>query len=492
MRQREIPAAILHCMRGWFRLLPMPHRSLLCFAFLATAFALTAAEPARPNLVVFLTDDHSRADSSVYGSTDVKTPNMDRVARAGLVFDRAFVASPSCAPSRAALLTGLTPVQNGAEPNHSKPRAELKKLPAYLQELGYEVVSFGKVSHYQHTADYGFDHWAHDKYHEDIAVSAAIEWLRARKSTKPLAFFVGTNWPHVPWPQTGEGYTTDAVRIPTQHVDTPITREARTQYYAAIGRMDAELGAVFDAANEVLGANTFFLTTSDHGAQWPFGKWSLYENGIRTPMIAVWPGKIRAGVRTDAMVNWLDILPTLVDLGGGAAPVGLDGSSFARVLRGETAQHRDRIFTTHSSDGRWNIYPIRSVRTGEWKYIRNLHPEFYYATHVDLVKAADRPPYFDSWDAAAKTDAKAAAIVKRYHERPSEELYDLRADPEELKNLAVDPRHAARLAAMRDEVTAWMKAQGDEGKIYGTPRLLTDADRAEPRDPAAKAGKKKK
>lgn len=459
--------------------------------FVAAALALRAATPARPNLVVFITDDHTRADSSVYGSTDVKTPGMDRVARAGLVFDRAFVASPSCAPSRAALLTGLVPPRNGAEANHSKPRAELKKLPAYLQELGYEVVAFGKVSHYQHTADYGFDHWAHDKYHEDIAVSAAIEWLRARKSAKPLAFFVGTNWPHVPWPKTGEGYVADNVRVPAQHVDTPVTREARARYYAAVGRMDAELGAVFDAANEVLGPDTFFLTTSDHGAQWPFGKWSLYDDGIRTPMIAVWPGKIRAGARTDAMVSWLDILPTLIDVAGGPAPAGLDGTSFARVLRGETNTHRDRIFTTHSSDGRFNIYPTRSVRTGEWKYIRNLHPEFYYATHVDLVRGADAPLYFDSWVAAAKSDPRAAAVVRRYHERPAEELYDLRADPRELSNLAGDPRQAARLAELRAEVDGWMKANADEGKVFGTPRLLTDADRDSPRDPPTKGAKKK-
>src|SRR5689334_858457 len=94
---------------------------------------LGAAESGRPNIVVFLTDDHSLLDSTVYGSKEVRTPNMERVAAAGVTFDRAFVASPSCAPSRAALLTGLMPARNGAEPNHSKPRAELKKLPAYLK-----------------------------------------------------------------------------------------------------------------------------------------------------------------------------------------------------------------------------------------------------------------------------------------------------------------------------------------------------------------------
>jgi N-sulfoglucosamine sulfohydrolase len=121
-------------------------------AFLIAA-RVVAADASRPNLVIFLSDDHSLLDSTVYGATDVKTPNMQRLANAGLTFDRAFVASPSCAPSRAAMLTGLMPVRNGAEPNHSKPRAEIKKLPAYLHELGYEVAAFGKVSHYKHTVD---------------------------------------------------------------------------------------------------------------------------------------------------------------------------------------------------------------------------------------------------------------------------------------------------------------------------------------------------
>ena len=141
--------------------------SLLLVSLGLGAARLGAADAARPNLVVFLSDDHSMLDSTVYGSKEVKTPNMQRIADAGLTFERAFVASPSCAPSRAALLTGMMPARNGAEANHSKPRAEIKKLPAYLHDLGYEVVSFGKVSHYQHTGDYGFDYFAHDKYHED-------------------------------------------------------------------------------------------------------------------------------------------------------------------------------------------------------------------------------------------------------------------------------------------------------------------------------------
>jgi N-sulfoglucosamine sulfohydrolase len=467
----------------------MSPRFLLCWFVLLTASF--AAAPARPNLVVFLSDDHSLLDSTVYGAKDIRTPQMQRLAAAGMTLDRAFVASPSCAPSRAALLTGLMPVRNGAEANHSKPRAEIKKLPAYLKELGYEVVSFGKVSHYQHTGDYGFDFFAHDKYHEDICVSAAIKWLRARQSSKPLCLFVGTNWPHVPWPETPEGYEAAKILVPANHVDTLRTRESRAMYYTAVTRMDTELGEVFDTARAVLGNDTFFLTTSDHGAQWPFGKWNCYDGGIRTPMIAVWPGRITPGSRTSAMVSWIDILPTLVDVAGGAAPRAIDGRSFAGVLRGEAAQHRDRIFTTHSADGRFNIYPTRSVRTTDWKYIRNLRPEYYFSTHVDLVRSqSGGGGYFATWQEKAKSDAAAAAVVKRYHERPAEELYDLQADPLELKNLAADPRQATRLAALRAEVTAWMKANGDTGKTYGEPRLLADPKRAEPPPTAAKKNKK--
>lgn len=451
---------------------------------------LCAAQPARPNLVVFLSDDHSLLDSTVYGSKDVKTPHMQRLAQAGLTFERAFVVSPSCAPSRAALLTGLMPVRNGAEANHTRPRAEIKKLPAYLKELGYEVVSFGKVSHYQHTGDYGFDHFAHDKFHENVAIPEGIKWLRARRSDKPLCIFFGTNWPHVPWPAENEGFDPAKLTVPPTHIDTPRTREARAKYYAAVARMDAELGAGFDAANEVLGPNTLFLHTADHGAQWPFGKWSCYDAGIRTPMIAVWPGQIAPGTRTNAMVSWIDILPTLVEAGGGSVPKDIDGRSFVPVLRDPKRAHREKIFTTHSGDGRMNIYPTRSVRTADFKYIRNLNPAFYYTTHVDLVQAADGPGYFESWREKAKSDPAAAALLQRYHERPAEELYDLRNDPFELKNLAADPRHARELVARRLDVDTWMKANGDEGKTYGEPRLLTDPKRAEPPPPAAKKKKK--
>ncbi len=426
----------------------------------------------KPNIVFFISDDHSLRDSSVYGATDVKTPNMQRLSAAGMTFNKAFVASPSCAPSRAAFLTGLMPARNGAEPNHSRPHPNIKLITAYLHEQGYEVVAIGKVGHYNQTKEFGFDYVAHTGYHDDEAIPAAIEWLKKRTSKKPLAFFVGTNWPHVPWPKTGEGYDPAKVNVPPMHVDTPVSREWRTRYYAAVSRFDKELGEVFDATRAKLGPNTFFIHSSDHGSQWPFGKWNLYDEGIHVPLIVSWPGVVKAGTRTDAMVSWVDILPTIIEAAGGKPPSTLDGRSFMPVLRGKSKQSRDYIFTTHSGDGSFNVYPMRSVRTARWKYILNLHPEFAYTTHVD--KNANPDSYWASWQAAAATDTRAAAIIHRYRERPAEELYDLNADPNELNNLAAKPEQAEIKRKLRGELEAWMTAQGDKRTIFGQQTLLTE------------------
>lgn len=443
-------------------------------AFIAVLHSADATAPEKPDLVIFITDDHSQLDSQPYGSKILRTPNMQRLADAGLTFTRAYVASPSCAPSRAALLTGLMPARNGSEANHSKPRAELKKWPAYFQALGYEVVAFGKVSHYKHTVDYGFDSFAHDTFHDHAGIPAAVEFLKKRDRTKPLCLFVGSNWPHVPWPEKDLGYDPKDLPLPAGSVDTPQTREWRARYAAAVTKADDDLGLILDAARASLGEQTLFLMTGDHGAQWPFGKWNVYEAGVCVPLIISWPGVIQGGQRTDAMVSWVDLLPTLLQAAGGAEPKEIDGRSFLPVLRGEKTDHRDRIFTTHSNDGRKNIYPMRSVRVGDWKYIRNLHPEFAFTTHIDLGGDFGERDYFKTWVAAAKTDPAAAGILERYHARPAEELYDLASDPHEQRNLAGESAHHEKLKSLRSELDAWMHEQGDQQSVLAKPRLLSD------------------
>jgi uncharacterized sulfatase len=236
------------------------------FVLTTIAFAVLAVRgTAAPGIVVVIADDLGWADCSPYGGKDVPTPNIARLAKDGLTFTHAFVTSPSCAPSRAALLTALDPMRNGAMLNHSRPRADVKKWPAYFKELGYEVVAFGKVAHYAQVTEYGFDQASHFKYHEDDCIQAAVKWLAARKSDKPLCLMVGTNWPHVPWPKESP-ISPSALTLPPTLVDTTETRQARARYLAAVANADRDLGLVYDAVGKHLGRDTLFLFSSDHGS----------------------------------------------------------------------------------------------------------------------------------------------------------------------------------------------------------------------------------
>jgi uncharacterized sulfatase len=426
-----------------------------------------------PNIVVFLSDDHGYLDTSIAGAREFRTPNLEQLAKGGITCTHVFATSPSCAPSRASILTGMMPMRSGSMLNHQSPRAGVKKLPAYLHEIGYEVVAFGKVAHYKQGKDYGFDLVSHDDFHNDDCVNAAVKFLDSWKGGKPLCLLVGTNWPHVPWPEVGADSesTSDNVNAggaafnpPPTHVDTPETRVWRARYAAAVERFDHDLGLVYHAAKTRLGPNLLFIHCSDHGAQWPFGKWNLYDSGTRVPFVATWPGVIKPGTHSDAMISLADVLPTIVEAAGGNPPTAIDGRSFMDVLSGHTSRHRDCIFTTHSGDGRINAYPMRAVRTRDWKYIRNLDPAGEHTTHIDRGKKVDGNTYWRSWLKRTKTDSTAAAIVDRYHHRPVEELYDLRNDPHEQHNLAHDEQHADVLRDLRAEVDGWLRAQGDAGQ----------------------------
>jgi uncharacterized sulfatase len=444
----------------------MPRFVLLSVALLACLSSVLICRAAeKPNLVVFISDDHSYRDTSVAGAGDIETPNFARISHQGMTFTRAFAVSPTCAPSRAAFLTGLWPIQNGAMFNHQAPKPELKKLPAYLQELGYEVVAFGKVAHYGQTKQYGFDHFEHDTFHDDVCVEAAIRWLDKRESNKPLCLMVGTNWPHVPWPKRDPGIEPQQLKLPPTHVDTPKTRQARSRYYTAVRRMDNDLGALHDAAYKKLGDNTLFIHFADHGAQWPFAKWNLYDAGLHVPFLAVWPGVIKPDTKCEQLTTLLDLLPTLIAAAGGEVPANLPGHSLLPAVLGEANGAADHVFATHSGDGKMNEYPMRSVQTERWKYIRNLSPAGTFTTHIDKGVAVDGADYWATWVQRAETDLAAAAIVERYHHRPAEEFYDLSADPFEQHNLVDDSAHGETLTELRKAVDSWMHENGDQGLV---------------------------
>lgn len=423
-----------------------------------------------PNLVVYLADDLSARDIGTYGSNKIATPAIDQLAADGMTFERAFVASPSCAPSRAAMLTGLMPARNGAEENHTFPNRDLIRLPSILATMGYQTAAFGKVTHEKKPAAYGFET-------SDLAKDFPVlrenvhRFLSQRTDERPLALFVGTSSPHVPWPDrtTVDPNTTD---LPPNLLDTPRTRVQRSRYLQEVIELDAYLGELRELTQKHLNTDTVFVFSSDHGAQFPFSKWTLYDEGIRVPLIVSWPERIAKSSRTTAMVSWVDLLPTLIDVAGGEVPIDLDGRSFASILFGKTSQGRKRIFTTHSGDRMMNVYPIRSIRTDRFKYIRNLHPEFAFTTHIDLLLRETSGDYFREWTERAESDSNAAEIVAKHHGRPAEELYDVLNDPYELENLAGQSQHKATLQSLSDELDLWISDQGDKLTVFHEPLQL--------------------
>ena len=289
-----------------------------------------------------------------------------------------------------------------------------------------------------------------------------------RTADGPLCLMVGDRRPHVPWTKDSI-YEPEDAGLPPYLIDTPETRAHRARYFSDITGLDIEFGKVMELAKQNLGDDIIFVFTSDHGGQWPFGKWNLYDAGIRVPLIIAWEGKIKAATRTGAMVSWIDLLPTLIELVGGAAPAGIDGRSFAGVLTGATSEHRQEIFTTHSGDGVFNVYPIRSIRTKRHKYILNILPDHIHTNHSDILRKDGAGAYWDSWDKAAAANPESAAIVQKYFERPAQELYDIEADPLEQKNLAESPDSQNLLNELRTRLERWMEDQGDNRTVFRTP-----------------------
>jgi arylsulfatase A-like enzyme len=358
---------------------------LLLIACLLGSAGQTGASP--PDIVIFICDDLSARDLACYGARDVRTPRIDAFARSALIFDRAFVVSPSCAPSRATLLTGMNPARNGAIANHEYKRDDVPSLPPSFRQLGYQSAAFGKVAHGpRDVTRHGFDH---TPAHRAFRPQEIDRWLSSRDKDRPVFLMVGTHAPHVPWPQN-QDYEPAAIDVPRFHYDTPEYRADRVRYYTDVTQADTDFGAILDLIERQLGPETVVVFTSDHGAQLPFGKWNLYDEGIRVPLLVRWPGLAQAG-RSEAMVAWPDLLPTLLEGAGGKAPTGIDGQSFLGSLTNPSQPHRDRIFSTHNNDGRngpdrANIYPIRSVRTERWKYLRNLQPGWIHSNHSDRFR----------------------------------------------------------------------------------------------------------
>ena len=460
-------------------------KTVLWLSLLFLAIGTRADDSSLPNIVVFISDDLGRLDTSVYGSKDAKTPTMERIARAGMTFNNAYVASPSCCPNRFSLLTGLMPARHGAHPNHSQPKPGTKFLVPLLKQMGYHVATFGKVAHGRNKFP-GADFISPSPREMSKNV---LKYFDDKKHDQPVCMFVGDRRPHVAWSKQST-YDSKKITLPSYFIDTPETREHWARYLTDITGMDEEMGRILTFAKQRFGDDFIFMFTSDHGGQWHMGKWTLYDSGTRIPLIVNWPGKIKAGLRTDAFVSWVDLIPTLIDMAGGNVPKHIDGRSFKRVLLGKTDSHRNEIFTTHTGDGAMNIFPIRSVRIDNYKYIHNLRPDAWFTNHSDRHRKDGAGAFWDSWDAAARRDKNAAAVLDRYYTRPEFEFFDLKADPLELNNLIHDSRQQKRIASMRSTLADWAKSQGDDlqphREIYPRSKPIPEIK------PTVRSGKRKR
>ncbi|WP_282147940.1 sulfatase family protein [Algibacter lectus] len=451
-------------------------------------FSICSAQQKKPNFVIIIADDHGVFHSTPYGSTIIETPNMQKLADEGMRFDNAYVASPACGPSRASLFTGMMPYNNGIVGNHEKvlKPGVLSLIPGLIDQ-GYEVVFQGKIghgkkAHYQGYVPKGVTILDRGQ-RRDLKLKVLEDYLKNRKDTCPIALFVGFTDTHTPFPPVEQTKIKPKdLIINTRIYKTPEAQVEMSRYLQGVQNVDIKFGNALKMANRYLDtSNMMTVYTSDHGMPWPFGKWSLYETGIRAPLIVSWPGKIKPNTTTTAMVSWIDLIPTLIDIAGGNVSKAIDGKSFAEVLLGKKNIHRKVIYATHKGAVDKNVYPIRSVRVGNLKYIRNLHPEFAYTTITD-IGATEKPriknrwkhsgQHWESYIAAAKTDPAAAYFLQDYHSNPAEELYRIDQDPFEENNLAAKPEYAKKLDSLRQLITKRMKEVNDDESLSGPPKLL--------------------
>lgn len=422
---------------------------------------IAAPDPhSSPNIVLFLADDQSWFDSGIYGNEDVPTPNIDRLAREGMRFTHAFTGTAMCAPTRQQLYTGLYPVRSGAYPNHSIVHEGTRSLVHHFRDLGYRVGLTGK-EHFGPEASFPFERlrsggaMSH-RPHSGIDLEAAARFMSS-DSEQPFFLVVASNSPHTPWTEGDRSrFDAGSIDVPGHLVDTPATRDALVAYYAEITHLDEQLGVVL-AALESNGQadDTIVIYTSEQGAALPFAKWTLYDAGIRTAMIVRWPGRVASNAISDAMVHYVDVVPTLVDAAGGELR-GVDGRSFLPVLFGRSEEHREYVFGIHTTRGviHGTDFPIRSARSRRYKLILNL------ASANGFRNLISRPPRNDllaSWELVSPERARA------YVARPEAEFYDLAEDPSELHNLVTDPAYAGLVEAHQVALEEWMRAVGDRG-----------------------------
>ncbi len=473
---------------------------IISIAFLALLTSQARADrPAakKPNILLIVADDLCWRDLGFTGNKEVKTPNLDKLRRQSMYLSHMFTPAPTCSPCRHALYTGLHGVRSGAYPNHTRAYDGTKSVFTHLKAAGYRVALHGK-NHVGPTASFPFEILA-EMNDDDFGKSKT--WL-LRDKTKPWMLVFGSNDPHGPWDRGPKGLHDPAkIKVPLYLHDNADTRQYLADYYGEINKLDWQVGELLKILDELGEAeNTIVMFVSEQGFSFLGGKWNLYDNGIRVAGLVRWPGVVQPGSTSDALMQYTDVAPTFLAAAGidptkidtGCPDAkgyrGFDGKSFLDVLTGKAKHHSDYVFAQQTTVGINNYkqpYPIRAAHDARYSYIRNLAPQnsFEIGGFQKMLK---------SWGKDAKNDPKLAARLKSFTNRPAEELYDLKMDEYQTKNLASDPAFAEIKARLSKELDAWMAQQGDKG--MGTEMVAhlrlghekTNKAKADLNDPAKK------
>lgn len=436
----------------------------------------------RRNVLVITVDDMSADSLGAFGSRLAGTsPNVDRLASEGMKFLYAHVVSPNCMPSRNAMWSGRYPHNNKVEGFYQVPNPGYPVLTDLMKAAGYFTAIRHKVSHSTPYSPYAWDlnldappggTRPHAKDPATYGESVTLGIESAKAAGKPFCLVINVADPHKPFYAEGrrgetvadphmpsQVFSPDEVPIPGFLFDDPVVRKELSHYYSSVRRADDGVGAALaalDASGEA--ERTIVLFLSDHGMPLPFAKTQLYHHSTHTPLIVRWPGVTKAAsVDERHMVSGVDLLPTILDMAGIEHPAGLDGKSFAPLLRGEKQDGREMIFKEHNENAGGSRDPMRAIETKQFLYIFN---PWSNGKRVMATATTGTSTYRRMRELAA-TDETLAARHDLYQHRVPEELYDVAADPDCLRNLIDDPGHRADADRLRASLEEWMVKTAD-------------------------------
>jgi arylsulfatase A-like enzyme len=435
-------------------------------------------EGPRPNILFCIADDWGWPDAGAYGDPIVKTPAFDRLAREGVLFENAFVTSPSCTPSRGSILTGQYHWRLGAGANlWSSLPPQHPVYPLLLEDAGYHVGHARKAWGPGDAKALGRDRDPAG----DRANKGFRGFLAARPAGKPFCFWLGSSDPHRPY-ELGSGRKAGIdpakVTVPADLPDCDTVREDLADYLLEVERFDRDLAealALLDECGEA--ANTIVVVTGDHGMPFPRHKCNLYDSGVHVPLVIRWPAVVRPGRRVTDFVSLADLAPTYLQASGEPVPPEMTGRSLLPLLRAEESGRidlsRDHVLVgrerhTPAQEAPSTVgYPQRAIRTYTFLYIKNLEPDRW---PVGSPNGSTRGPVFsDCDDGPTKSlllkDRDDPAIKPYYDlafsKRPAEELYDLANDPGQVTNVAADPSFAEVKITLAKRLDEALKASGD-------------------------------